>query len=47
MPQCPSKTKSRWNPKGYFTEKEEKIIVNSGGLLGLMCIGEHVWLMRP
>ncbi|CEL09324.1 Putative Allantoate permease [Aspergillus calidoustus] len=29
MPQCPSKTKSRWNPKGYFTEREEKIIVNS------------------
>ncbi|KAL4929333.1 major facilitator superfamily domain-containing protein [Aspergillus undulatus] len=29
MPQCPAKTKSRWNPKGYFTEKEEKIIVNS------------------
>ncbi|CCF37160.1 major facilitator superfamily transporter [Colletotrichum higginsianum] len=29
MPQCPSKTKSWWNPKGYFTEKEEKIIVNS------------------
>ncbi|GJC96782.1 major facilitator superfamily transporter [Colletotrichum higginsianum] len=26
---CPSKTKSWWNPKGYFTEKEEKIIVNS------------------
>ncbi|KAL4971678.1 major facilitator superfamily domain-containing protein [Aspergillus desertorum] len=25
----PSKTKSKWNPKGYFTEKEEKIIVNS------------------
>jgi hypothetical protein len=30
MPQCPAKTKSKWNPKGYFTEKEEKIIVNSG-----------------
>ncbi|KAL4863234.1 hypothetical protein BDV12DRAFT_202318 [Aspergillus spectabilis] len=29
MPQCPAKTKSRWNPKGYFTPKEEKIIVNS------------------
>ncbi|GJC87638.1 putative transporter YIL166C [Colletotrichum liriopes] len=29
MPQCPAKTKSWWNPKGYFTEKEEKIIVNS------------------
>ncbi|KAF4989859.1 hypothetical protein FDECE_14568 [Fusarium decemcellulare] len=28
MPQSPAKTKSRWNPKGYFTEKEEKIIVN-------------------
>jgi hypothetical protein len=30
MPQCPAKTKSWWNKKGYFTEKEEKIIVNSG-----------------
>ncbi|KAI1501508.1 major facilitator superfamily domain-containing protein [Biscogniauxia marginata] len=30
MPQSPAKTKSWWNPKGYFTEKEEKIIVNSG-----------------
>ncbi|GAM42684.1 transporter [Talaromyces pinophilus] len=29
MPQCPTKTKSWWNPKGYFTEREEKIIVNS------------------
>ncbi|KAH8163534.1 hypothetical protein CIB48_g4706 [Xylaria polymorpha] len=29
MPQSPAKTKSRWNPKGYFTEKEVKIIVNS------------------
>ncbi|KAI1459662.1 MFS general substrate transporter [Annulohypoxylon moriforme] len=29
MPQCPAKTKSWWNPKGYFTEKEQKIIVNS------------------
>ncbi|KAI8650312.1 hypothetical protein NCS57_01364400 [Fusarium keratoplasticum] len=29
MPQCPAKTKSWWNKKGYFTEKEEKIIVNS------------------
>ncbi|KAK2038774.1 major facilitator superfamily transporter [Colletotrichum somersetense] len=29
MPQCPAKTKSWWRPKGYFTEKEEKIIVNS------------------
>ncbi|KAF3054793.1 hypothetical protein GL218_07437 [Daldinia childiae] len=29
MPQSPAKTKSWWNPKGYFTEKEEKIIVNS------------------
>lgn len=32
MPQSPAKTKSKWSPKGYFTEKEEKIIVNSGGL---------------
>jgi hypothetical protein len=47
MPQCPSKTKSRWNPKGYFTEKEEKIIVNSGKFLGLICIEIHAWLMRP
>jgi hypothetical protein len=30
MPQSPAKTKSWWNPKGYFTKKEEKIIVNSG-----------------
>ncbi|KFY11844.1 hypothetical protein V492_04234 [Pseudogymnoascus sp. VKM F-4246] len=29
MPQSPAKTKSWWNPKGYFTEREEKIIVNS------------------
>ncbi|KAH7074720.1 major facilitator superfamily transporter [Paraphoma chrysanthemicola] len=29
MPQCPTRTKSWWNPKGYFTEKEQKIIVNS------------------
>ncbi|KAL4876892.1 major facilitator superfamily domain-containing protein [Aspergillus karnatakaensis] len=29
MPQCPTRTKSWWNPKGYFTPKEEKIIVNS------------------
>lgn len=30
MPQAPAKTKSRWFRKGYFTEKEQKIIVNSG-----------------
>ena len=30
MPQCPTSTKSWWNPKGYFDEKEQKIIVNSG-----------------
>lgn len=30
MPQSPAKTKSKWNPKGYFNETEEKIIVNSG-----------------
>lgn len=30
MPQCPARTKSWWNPKGYFKEKEVKIIVNSG-----------------
>ncbi|PGH00928.1 hypothetical protein AJ80_09090 [Polytolypa hystricis UAMH7299] len=29
MPQSPARTKSWWNPKGYFNEKEEKIIVNS------------------
>ncbi|PVI06677.1 major facilitator superfamily transporter [Periconia macrospinosa] len=29
MPQSPAKTKSWWNPKGYFTEKEQKIIVNA------------------
>ncbi|KAI4865708.1 major facilitator superfamily transporter [Hypoxylon rubiginosum] len=29
MPQSPARTKSWWNPKGYFTKKEEKIIVNS------------------
>lgn len=34
MPQCPAKTKSWWNPKGYFNEKEEKIIVNGGELSG-------------
>lgn len=30
MPQSPARTKSWWNPKGYFNEKEQKIIVNSG-----------------
>ena len=30
MPACPTRTKSWWNPKGYFNEKEQKIIVNSG-----------------
>jgi hypothetical protein len=30
MPQSPAKTKSWWCPKGYFNEKEQKIIVNSG-----------------
>lgn len=30
MPQSPARTKSWWNPKGYFTEHEQKIIVNSG-----------------
>ena len=30
MPQSPAKTKSWWFPKGYFNEKEQKIIVNSG-----------------
>ncbi|KAF5624550.1 mfs general substrate transporter [Fusarium sp. NRRL 52700] len=30
MPQSPARTKSRWNPKGYFTEHEQKIIFNSG-----------------
>ncbi|PKS10116.1 hypothetical protein jhhlp_001866 [Lomentospora prolificans] len=29
MPQSPARTTSWWNPKGYFTEKEVKIIVNS------------------
>ncbi|GAB7325112.1 hypothetical protein MBLNU13_g09198t2 [Cladosporium sp. NU13] len=29
MPQSPAKTKSWWFPKGYFNEKEQKIIVNS------------------
>ncbi|EPE30619.1 MFS general substrate transporter [Glarea lozoyensis ATCC 20868] len=24
----PTQTKTKWNPKGYFTEREEKIIVN-------------------
>ena len=30
MLQSPAKTKSKWFPKGYFTDKEAKIIVNSG-----------------
>jgi hypothetical protein len=30
MPQSPAKTKSWLFPKGYFNEKEQKIIVNSG-----------------
>ncbi|KAL6706500.1 hypothetical protein ACN47E_005439 [Coniothyrium glycines] len=29
MPQCPTRTKSWWNPKGYFDEREQKVIVNS------------------
>ncbi|KAF3008722.1 hypothetical protein E8E13_009736 [Curvularia kusanoi] len=29
MPACPTRTTSWWNPKGYFNEKEQKIIVNS------------------
>ncbi|WWC57503.1 uncharacterized protein I303_100035 [Kwoniella dejecticola CBS 10117] len=29
MPTSPAKTKSKWFPKGYFTEKESKIIVNA------------------
>jgi hypothetical protein len=28
LPPGPSETKARWRPKGYFTEKEVKIIVN-------------------
>lgn len=35
MPQSPAKTKSWWNPKGYFTEREVKIIVNSGKFASL------------
>jgi hypothetical protein len=30
MPACPTRTTSWWNPKGYFNEREQKIIVNSG-----------------
>lgn len=30
MPQSPAKTESWFFKKGYFTEKEVKIIVNSG-----------------
>ena len=33
MPQSPARIKSWWYPKGYFTQKEEKIIVNSGKTL--------------
>ncbi|KAG9197685.1 hypothetical protein G6514_001154 [Epicoccum nigrum] len=29
MPACPTRTTSWWNPKGYFNEREQKIIVNS------------------
>ncbi|KAI0161970.1 major facilitator superfamily transporter [Xylariaceae sp. FL1272] len=29
MPTSPARTKSWWNPKGYFNDKEVKIIVNS------------------
>jgi len=48
MPQSPARTKSKWNPKGYFTDKEVKIIVNSGkshtseGLLVSVLIGYTV-----
>jgi hypothetical protein len=30
MPQSPARTISWWNPKGYFNENEQKIIVNAG-----------------
>jgi hypothetical protein len=30
LPTSPARTKSWWNPKGYFKEREVKIIVNSG-----------------
>lgn len=33
MPQSPARTKSWWNPKGYFNDKEQKIIVNSGEMV--------------
>ncbi|WWC90303.1 uncharacterized protein L201_005236 [Kwoniella dendrophila CBS 6074] len=29
MPTSPAKTKSKWLPKGYFTDREAKIIVNN------------------
>ncbi len=41
MPQSPAKTKSWWNPKGYFTPKEEKIIVNLGKLIHETKIPKH------
>lgn len=28
MPAAPSKTRTKHRPNGYFTEREEKIIVN-------------------
>lgn len=41
MPQSPARTKSWWNPKGYFNEKEQKIIVNSGQTV------QHINLPAP
>lgn len=40
MPTSPARTKSWWNPKEHFTEKEQKIIVNSGKskILGLKSV---------
>lgn len=43
MPQSPARTKSWWNPKGYFTEHEQKIIVNSGE--PLLDLRQHLMLM--
>jgi hypothetical protein len=30
MPTAPAKTKTWFRPKGYFTDRQVKIIVNSG-----------------
>lgn len=38
MPTAPAKTKTWFRPKGYFTDRQVKIIVNSGESIRLLGI---------